>query len=195
MTSADTKDQTIDRIVRSATEEFARYGIAGARIERIAKRAKTSKERVYAHFRSKEALYRFVAGQELVAMTEAIVLDPADLPDYAGRLFDHAMTHPERHRLMLWGQLEDTEEESAQDDPVRTALQDKTDRIRAAQITGNIDSQWAPEDVLAFVTQLATSWAAQPHLIPVGAERETFLTARRSAVVAAVGRLFPVPEE
>ncbi|WP_373310185.1 helix-turn-helix domain-containing protein, partial [Streptomyces purpurascens] len=43
-------------MLAAAMEEFAGHGIAGARVDRIAKLAKTSKERVYAYFRSKDAL-------------------------------------------------------------------------------------------------------------------------------------------
>jgi Tetracyclin repressor-like, C-terminal domain len=33
-------------------------------------------------------------------------MDPTDLPGYAGRVHDYFTRHPERQRLMLWGQLE-----------------------------------------------------------------------------------------
>src|SRR5215510_10022368 len=96
-------DTTRDRILAAATAEFSRHGIAGARIDRIAKAARTSKERLYAHFRSKEALYRFVAERELAAVAEATRLDPADLPEYAGRVHDYFAAYPDRMRLMAWG--------------------------------------------------------------------------------------------
>lgn len=83
-----------DRIVEAATAEFARYGIAGARIDRIAKSARTSKERVYAYFRSKEQLYGFIAARELDAVAEATQMDPADLPGYAGRVHDYFVAKP-----------------------------------------------------------------------------------------------------
>jgi hypothetical protein len=63
-TLAARTDQVRDRIVAAATAEFSRYGIAGARIDRIAKAARTSKERVYAYFSSKEDLYRLVSARE-----------------------------------------------------------------------------------------------------------------------------------
>ena len=50
-----------DEILAAARAEFARCGLAGARIDRIAKSAKASKERLYAHFSDKEALFREVA--------------------------------------------------------------------------------------------------------------------------------------
>lgn len=64
-------NSTRERIVAAAMTEFSRYGIAGARVDRIAKEARTSKERVYAHFRGKEALYAFVTGREPAAVADA----------------------------------------------------------------------------------------------------------------------------
>ncbi|MER5433670.1 TetR family transcriptional regulator [Streptomyces sp. NPDC002588] len=186
-----TTDTTSDRIIAAATAEFARHGIAGARVERIAKAARTSKERVYAHFRSKEALYRFVAGRELTAMAEAVPMDATDLPGYAGRLHDHATSYPERHRLMMWGQLELPAGEPAADDPFQESLRHKIEQLRKAQDAGHLDPTWEPEDILVFVSQLALSWVSQASLAPAGQERNAFLAGRRAAIVAAVQRLFP----
>ncbi|GAA4245095.1 TetR family transcriptional regulator [Dactylosporangium darangshiense] len=191
MATATRTDSTGDRIIAAATAEFARYGIAGARVERIANAARTSKERVYAYFRSKEALYRFVASRELAAMTVAVELDPADLPGYAGRVHDHLVRHPERLRLMMWGQLELPAGQAPPDDPFQASVRHKVEQLRDAQKAGALDAVWAPEDVLVFVSQLATSWAAQADHAPTGADRDRFMAARRAAIVAAVQRLFP----
>ena len=190
-TRSNITDATRDRIITAATAEFARHGIAGARVERIAKAARTSKERVYAYFRSKEELYRFVAAQELAAMAEVVRLDPTDLPGYAGRVHDHAIQHPERHRLMMWGRLELPAEAAPADDPLHESMRRKVEQLRKAQDAGHLDSAWEPEDILMFVSQLATSWAGQSDLAPVGEESDAFLAARRTAIVAAVQRLFP----
>ncbi|CAM5300780.1 TetR family transcriptional regulator [Streptomyces aurantiogriseus] len=191
MSPRSSSDPTSDRIIAAATAEFARYGIAGARVERIAKAARTGKERVYAYFRSKEELYRFVAGRELAAMAEAVQLDPTDLPGYAGRIHDHAIHHPERHRLMMWGQLELPAGETPPDDPLQESLRRKIEQLRNAQDAGHLDPAWEPEDILVFVSQLALSWVGRTGLTPVGEERDAFLAARRAAIVAAVQRLFP----
>ncbi|MFD9432023.1 TetR family transcriptional regulator [Streptomyces sp. NPDC060002] len=90
----------------AAKAEFSLRGIARARMDRIARGAGTSKERVYAYFSSKVALYRLVSAQELAAVAEATGTDPTDLPGYAGRGHDYFTDHPERFRLMSWGQLE-----------------------------------------------------------------------------------------
>lgn len=47
-------------ILAAATKEFARYGMAGARVDRIAARAKTNKRMLYYYFGNKEALFRAV---------------------------------------------------------------------------------------------------------------------------------------
>lgn len=184
-------DSTRDRIVAAATTEFAQRGIAGARMERIAKTARTSKERVYAHFHGKDELYRFVAARELTAMAEAVPLDPADLPGYAVRVHDHLVAHPERLRLMKWGQLELTAADSPPEDPFRIVVEGKIKQVRRAQRDGVIDREWDPADILVFVSQLATSWADQGGLVPAGPERDAFLRSRRHAIETAVRRLFP----
>ncbi|MFB7948863.1 TetR family transcriptional regulator [Kitasatospora phosalacinea] len=192
MTPPPGADSTRDRIVAAATAEFARHGIAGARIERIAKAARTSKERLYAYFRSKEELYATVAAAELTAVAEATRLDPTDLPAYAGRLHDYFSAHPDRLRLMSWGRLELPPGPDTADDPVRATVQHKTEQLRLAQQAGHLDPSWDPLDVLVLLNQLATAWAGQPEFLPTDEEpRAAFLAARRAAVVRAVQRLFP----
>lgn len=190
-TPAPGTDSTRDRIVTAAKAEFARTGIAGARIDRIAKAARTSKERVYAYFDGKEALYRFVSAQELAEVAEATRIDPADLPGYAGRIHDYFTAHPERFRLMTWGRLELGGGAADPADPIRASVGHKVEQLRRAQRAGDLDPAWDPLDVLVFVNQLAMSWAGHD-LAPVPeAERAAFLAARRRAVTDAVQRLFP----
>jgi TetR/AcrR family transcriptional regulator len=46
------------RILAAAAVEFAARGYAGARVDRIARRARVNKAMLYYHFRSKQGLYR-----------------------------------------------------------------------------------------------------------------------------------------
>lgn len=48
---------TEKRIIESALEEFAEYGFEGARVDRIARRAKVNKAMIYYYFKGKEKLY------------------------------------------------------------------------------------------------------------------------------------------
>ena len=49
-----------DRLLRAAAEEFAARGFDGAKVDRIAARARVNKALLYYYFRSKAALYREV---------------------------------------------------------------------------------------------------------------------------------------
>lgn len=184
-------DSTRDRILAAARAEFSQHGIAGARVDRIAKNAKTSKERVYAYFRSKETLYQTVAAQRLAAVAEATHMDPVDLPGYAGRLHDYFVGHPDDYRLMSWGQLELSGVGPA--DATSETVRRKLEQLRGAQQAGHLDPSWDPLDVLVFINQLATAWVAQADLLAATNphERDVALAARRAVVVAAVERLFP----
>src|SRR5262249_36827624 len=53
-------DRTQAAILAAATQEFARYGLGGARVDRIAARAKNNKRMLYYYFGNKEALFRAV---------------------------------------------------------------------------------------------------------------------------------------
>ncbi|WP_240803179.1 TetR family transcriptional regulator [Streptomyces sp. A1499] len=174
-------------------EEFARHGIAGGRVDRIAKLARTSKERVYAYFRGKEALYAAVAAREYVVIADATQMDPSDLPGYAGRLFDYFVARPDHHRLITWGRLELTDAAAVADDPTPAVIARKISQLREVQQAGQLDPAWDPADVLALVNQIAMTWAAQPELREAAAAHAVDPTtaARRAAVVTAVERLFP----
>jgi AcrR family transcriptional regulator len=66
------------RILRAASQEFARHGFGGARGERIAKRARSSERMVYYYFGSKEGLFREVleaAYDALGVAEQSLVLD------------------------------------------------------------------------------------------------------------------------
>lgn len=51
-------DATRKRILAAAKHEFARYGLGGARVDRIATKAKSNKRMLYHYFGNKESLFR-----------------------------------------------------------------------------------------------------------------------------------------
>lgn len=50
-------ERTQAAILEAATQEFSRHGLGGARVDRIAERAKTNKRMLYYYFGAKEALF------------------------------------------------------------------------------------------------------------------------------------------
>jgi TetR/AcrR family transcriptional regulator len=54
----DRARRTKNMVLDAAVAEFAAYGLAGARVDRIARRAGINKQALYYHYGSKEGLYR-----------------------------------------------------------------------------------------------------------------------------------------
>ncbi|MEU0566821.1 TetR family transcriptional regulator [Nonomuraea sp. NPDC005983] len=92
-------------LLEAAREEFAAYGVAGARVDRIAERAGVNKERIYGHFGSKEKLFDAVITEALDDLTAQIALPGADPVDYVAKLTDYYRAHPELVRLLMWEAL------------------------------------------------------------------------------------------
>lgn len=93
---------------------------------------------------------------------------------------------------MSWGRLEFADA-ATPDDPTGAMIRHKVGQLSAAQEAGLLDPAWDPIDILVFVNQIATAWPGQLDLVEAAAAqvRDPSTAARRAAVVAAVGRLFP----
>jgi AcrR family transcriptional regulator len=95
-------------IIEVATREFARKGYAGARVDAIAGRTRTSKRMIYYYFGGKEQLYLAVLEAAYAGIRRAeATLDLERLsPEQAlrtliGFTFDYYEAHPEFVRLVM----------------------------------------------------------------------------------------------
>lgn len=111
-----------ESILAAAGEVFAEKGLAGARIDAIARAAGVNKQRIYAYFGSKEALYREVLLKVYgaAAANEALMgLGAADIPRMTGVIlntfFDFHARHPQFWRLLSWENLNGGQSLSAED--------------------------------------------------------------------------------
>jgi AcrR family transcriptional regulator len=174
----------------AATAEFAAYGIAGARMDRVAEQAASSKERIYAYFGNKEQLFDAVFSNSIRAYFDEVDFDAGDLPGYAGRLFDHFAGGPERLRLSTWYRLERPEGIGLQS--VIDANDVRVKAIAAAQDAGVIPAGFTPVQLLALIQSLATSWATMnPEFAALAGDISR--SERRRVVVQAVARVVGTP--
>ncbi|WP_326643745.1 TetR family transcriptional regulator [Streptosporangium sp. NBC_01755] len=173
-------DKTRDKLLLAATAEFAAYGEAGARIDRIAERAGVNKRMIYAYFGNKERLFATVLEHSLSRLVEAVPLTTDDLPGYAGRLFDYLVDHPERHRLALWRTLESSPSTEVEE----RSIAEKLAALSAARAH---DSALDPVALLVFIMALVQAWPSRHGALA----RPTFAdaAAQRATVVEAVRRL------
>lgn len=145
------------RLLDAATAEFAAYGIAGARVDRIVADARTNKAQMYGYYESKDGLFDAVFGEHLSAILDVIPLDATDLAGYAAAIYDTHLQHPEFVRLAAWARLERTP--TGELLPITESRRVKLDAIAAAQRSGHIDSFFEPVDVLATVVAVAMTWS------------------------------------
>src|SRR5437773_9948366 len=89
-------DRTRAAILDAATREFATEGMAGARIDAIARAARVNKALLYYYFRNKEALYGAVLDRVFAGLAERVrAALETDAPPrervlaYAGAHFDY----------------------------------------------------------------------------------------------------------
>lgn len=76
--------ESAQKIFEAARDEFARYGLEGSRVDRIASRAGVNKAMLYYHFRSKENLYLEVIREHLThigAFLEQVVIESDSIED------------------------------------------------------------------------------------------------------------------
>ncbi|CAM4250618.1 Rut operon repressor [Mycobacterium basiliense] len=182
-----TTSELRETILAAARSEFAQYGLAGARIDRIARVAEASKERLYAHFKDKEALFRSVVAADMEEFFAAVTLRSDAVPEFVGDIYDLACRRPEHLRMITWASLEGL----VLDPPVE-GLESVQARdvavIEAAQAAGHVDPAWRPMDLLVLLFGVGLAWAQSPHPDAVTTD-STVIAARRAAAVEAARRI------
>lgn len=180
---------TVRRILDAAVEEFARHGVAGARVDRIAAAARINKAQLYAHVGNKDALFDAAFAHHVDALVDAVPLTAEDLPGYATRLYDAYVADPALMRLVTWARLE----RSPRGDLFSDADHDesKLDAIRAAQAAGVLDTSYDPVDLWALLVSMAATWA-QGAVMTTATEDDPpdVHERRRRALAHAVDRAF-----
>jgi AcrR family transcriptional regulator len=192
---ATTRDAeaTKRRLLTAASAEFAAHGLAGARVDRIARQAGVNKQLIYAYFGSKDDLFDTVIAERCGVLAERVPFEAKDIPGYVGRLFAYVGEDPEIYRLVAWAALERPDTVATFE---RESYHAKLAAIAAGQRAGTVDATFAPADLLAMAMGLAASWFSASEAIrrfdsddPMSAQRrEQF---RRAAVEAAARLLRP----
>lgn len=146
------------KILEAAQAEFAQYGIAGARVARIANNAGVNKAQLYAYFVSKELLFDAVFAEAINSIMDAVPFTPEDLPGYAVALYDDHLAHPELVRLATWSRLE-RRPTGYLSSELSTEYGNKEIAIAAAQDAGLVDEKFDPFDILASVVAISMAWS------------------------------------
>ena len=157
-------EATRQRLLAAAREEFAAYGIAGSRVDRIADAARSNKAQIYHYFGSKDGLFDAVFDAMVRETLDEVPIDAADLPAYAGRLYDSYRRRPWVQRIATWYRLE----RAGTADLLPVVLDSnnaKIEAVAAAQAAGTLPTTFPPAVLLGLVLHLSGFWSAtQPEL-------------------------------
>jgi AcrR family transcriptional regulator len=177
---------TKELLLAAASEEFSEYGLAGARIDRIAERAGANKRLLYVYFGDKDQLFGTVLARHIEALMESIPLKDGDLTAFAAARFDFMLANPQVSRLSSWRILERSEPTVAE----RQTFEERVASVAAAQEAGRIRSDIPAIDLFAIVLRMTDSWLGAPAALrgvvgedPMSARR---LREHRAALLAAV---------
>jgi AcrR family transcriptional regulator len=194
-------DDTRERILEVATEQFAAKGLAGARVDEIAREARANKQAVYYYFADKLGLYHEVLGHMVQESSQKIRAE-AKKKTLAEkmRLLTHTGTHPNSvrwQRLLSWEALEanPNENEIVREDDRNGAWQRHVASVQAAQENGEIDPDLDPELIALALVSMAIS----PYVLPQVTKfitgdlptDEGFRRRYETTVVALISRLGP----
>ncbi|MFC0107726.1 TetR family transcriptional regulator [Kibdelosporangium aridum] len=172
------------RLLDAAYHEFSKWGLAGARVDRIAAAASANKQAIYAYFGSKENLFDAVLSDRLKVLADTVPYTPDDLPGYAGALFDALSATPDLLRLTRWRGLE-------RDDATPGEIESHLEKAVALRTALNLPDDRTAIDILEIVVAISTTWSTMaPGLRAVGGkDPEQRKAAHRAMVVAAVAAI------
>jgi AcrR family transcriptional regulator len=180
-------EATRRRLLDAAAAEFAASGIAGARVDRIAEAARSNKAQIYHYFGSKDGLFQAVFDRIVDATLKDTPIDPTNLPEYAGRLFDRYQKDPQVQRLATWYRLERPDG----DDPIDAIVAGNAAKVRAiadAQRAGLLSTRFEPAILLALVLHLSGIWSSMTPEY-TGLVNRVSAAKRRQVIVDAVSAL------
>jgi AcrR family transcriptional regulator len=154
-------ERTRQTILAAARAEFSRYGLAGARVDRIAAAANLNKRMIYHYFGSKDGLWSALLAQPFV---EAPLLPPAGLSLLQGlrAIADRLAAQPDTARLLVWEALEGRA--VGTDNGRRARWSQRVAELIQAQRDGQVRGELDAAQLAAALTALVLFPVAFPQL-------------------------------
>jgi TetR/AcrR family transcriptional regulator len=148
--------RTRDRILAAALAEFSAEGFAGARVARIARRARINKRMLYHYFGNKEDLFREIFDRKLQERAGWITEAPMDLGESLAYWFQMACDDSDWIRLIQWEALGLGEGPVIREEERRAslvqALADLRDRQRRELLPEGLDAGHLLLTILGVLT-------------------------------------------
>jgi AcrR family transcriptional regulator len=154
------RDETVRLLVEASAIEFARNGVGGARIDRIASRADVNKASIYAYIGNKDDLFEAALESKLGQLAKTVVIQPHDLASYAGDLFDFLTDDP----TVAWLFEQEGLHYGSQDVP-GLAERSAYFQSRVAAVRGAIGGDGDAEAIFFSIIAMCYWFVAAPQLV------------------------------
>jgi len=156
--------RTRERILAAALSEFSSRGLAGARVDRIARRARINKRMLYHYFGNKDDLFREIMRRKIEERAAWATAAPDDPGETLSHWFRLACEDVDWVRLVEWEAL------SVGDGPVlseterRRAFDSGVAKLRRGQARGFLPRRLDPRQLLLSMIGLTTFPLAFPQI-------------------------------
>jgi TetR/AcrR family transcriptional regulator len=178
--------QTQQRILEAALQEFAAKGFAGARVDVIARRARINKRMLYHYFGDKEGLFREVLRRKIADRSAWLAGAPEDPVERLPFWFQLACRDRDWVQLLEWEALQWGEKKVIDEERRQESVGRAVERVRQQQARGLLDPDLDPGQLLISMMALTAYPLAFPQLARLATglsvsdetfqkQRETFL--------------------
>lgn len=178
--------QTQQRILEAALQEFAAKGFAGARVDLIARRARINKRMLYHYFGDKEGLFREVLRRKIAERSAWLGNAPEDPIERLPFWFQLACRDRDWVQLLEWEALHWGEKKVIDEERREESVARAVERVRQQQAKGLLDPELDPGQLLLSMMALTAYPLAFPQLARLATglsvsdekfqkQRETFL--------------------
>jgi len=156
--------RTRERILAAALREFSTKGLAGARVDRIARRARINKRMLYHYFGNKDGLFREIMRRKLEERVAWATAAPDAPGDTLVHWFKLACEDRDWVRLMEWEALAVGEGPLLSEAERRRAFHSGVTKLRAVQAKGLLPRHLDPRHLLLLMMGLTAFPLAFPQV-------------------------------
>jgi TetR/AcrR family transcriptional regulator len=157
-------ERTRERILAAALREFSAHGFAGARVDRIARRARINKRMLYHYFGNKEGLFKAILSRKLGERLAWAAATPGDPGESLAFWFDITCRDPDWVRLLQWEALEGGPGTISRESERQRAFKVGVDQLRVRQARGLLRADLDPRQTLLAMMALTMFPVAFPQI-------------------------------
>src|SRR5215469_3475735 len=156
--------QSQQRILDAALQEFAAKGFAGARVDAIARRARINKRMLYHHFGDKAGLFRDVLRRKIADRLAWLASAPEDPAELLPAWFQLAFRDREWVQLLEWEALQWGDKKVIDEEQRLEVVAGALERLRRQQAAGLLDPELNAGQLLLSMMALTAYPMAFPQL-------------------------------